>query len=201
MIVRLADNGRQLAVDQQLAADAEVDLEGSRIEFDRGGGGLERMCRQAPDNNRCGTLDLAVALADADTRKIAEEGQHVVELPAGEAVVGLVQPRVVEVLGVQRVAAGDGTAEFRRSILSVRACHRIAILEGGKARALFVIARTHCCTAYASARSAGDIALPDAHLRMCRARELLRERLSKRGPITDPGTGAGRPGAPYSRMA
>jgi hypothetical protein len=125
----------------------------------RGCGSLECMRRQAPDNDRCGALDIAVAGADADARQVADDEvdslcvafgleevrevrQHIVELPASEMVVGLVQARVAQIIGMQFVAARDRTAEFRGGLFSVRTSHRTAILEGCRVVALFVIART-----------------------------------------------------------
>ncbi len=135
-IVRLGYGFRQFAVNQQFAADAQVDLEGACVEFDGGCCGIKGVGRQAPDDDGCGALNFPVALADAHAREvadneidrlritfgfqqIAEEGQHVVELPAGEAVVGFVQALIVEVFGVQFIAARDGAAEFLCSLLSV----------------------------------------------------------------------------------
>jgi hypothetical protein len=136
-VVLHGDIRRQFTVDQQLAANAQVYFECVRVEFDRGGGRRERMRWQRPNDDRCDTLNITVPFADADTRKVAdnevdgfriplgleqvaEERQHVVELPAREAIVRLEEARVIEVLGVQLIAARNSTAESRRSFFSVR---------------------------------------------------------------------------------
>ena len=158
-VVPFRDGRRQLSVDQKSTADTEVDLEGTCIQFDRGRGRLERLFRQASDDDGRRALDVAITPAYTDPGKIAdnevdrfgvafgseqvgEERQHVAELPAGEAVVGLVQRRIAEVFRMQSVAARDGTAELLRRLLSAGNRHVTGILQAARVRAPFVIART-----------------------------------------------------------
>ena len=134
-IITLGNDRGQLLIDEEFAADAQVDFEYARIEFDRGRGGLQRMRGQTPYDDRGGAFDLPVSFAYSDTcqvaddevhrfrialglEQVAEERQHVVELPAGEAVIRRVQAGVVEVFRVNLVAARNGTAEFPGSLFS-----------------------------------------------------------------------------------
>jgi hypothetical protein len=158
-VVLLSDIRRQVTVDQQLAANTQVYFECARVEFDRGGGRRERVRRQGSHDDRRDTLDIAIALADADAREVADDEvygfritlgfeqvakkrQHVVELPAREAIVRFEEARIVEILGMQFIAARNGTAESRRGAFSVRAGHVSTIVEARRVRAPFVIART-----------------------------------------------------------
>ncbi len=113
---------------------------------------------QAPDDDRGGAFDIAIARTNPDAcqvannevdglsvslglQQVAKERQHVVQLPPGESIVGIEEILVAEVFRVQLVTACNGTTELFCGGFSLRLRHTNAILEGCRVRAPFVIAR------------------------------------------------------------